>query len=69
MACEAELALLHGESKGHGLNAAAAAGDVEKLRSLAKISGVNTVCSRPCIEAQAASLPSTPHSSPDPTSG
>ena len=42
-ACEAELALLHNESKGQGLNAAAAAGDVDKLRSLAKVNGVNTV--------------------------
>ncbi len=47
MACEAELALLHGESEGQGLNAAAAAGDVDKLRSLAKINGVNTVCYLP----------------------
>ena len=44
VAIEAELALLHSESKGQGLNAAAAAGDVDKLRSLAKINGVNTVC-------------------------
>ena len=50
MACEAELALLHGESEGQGLNAAAAAGDVDKLRSLAKINGVNTVCRSPRVD-------------------
>ena len=50
VAFEAELALLHSESKGQGLNAAAAAGDVDKLRSLAKINGVNTVCRSPRVD-------------------
>ena len=45
---------------GLGLNAAAAAGDVEKLRSLAKISGVNTVCSRPRLHPCPQLLTPTP---------